>query len=148
MFRYVPVWISSIHHLKRWNNLIVNRIDVRRASVPKIRTFLRYKPLPYYSRGDLTLNERELKYKAEVLAEGTLMCCYNLDEKLAFSIPYKDIKALERYPYGDIDWIRIKSGKATMTYDLLMAFGGSGLAPANRAVRTDEMYDILKRGGN
>lgn len=145
MFKFIPVWSSTMEHQDQCMELYRNKTDVMKMKIPQVKFLYSFKPLPYLSTGVLTLEEDQLRFRGLKAEDDYLFNYYNLDTSLAYTIPYRSIVKLSRYLSNGIDWIRISALINKKREEYLIVYGAFGFSGASASERTKEIYKLIKR---
>jgi hypothetical protein len=140
------IWISSIDHSERFKEIVGSKrfwqfLGV--SNIPDDFPTIDNKPLLYFSRGELTLKNKEISYNTSKVKKGLFTNYHNLKEDLSFVLTSSDIKSIEWYQYEKVfpkhnrKWIRITCDASIL--------GGGFLIRADGIKNTEKLFKILNQ---
>lgn len=166
--KFHPVWVSSVEHLRTFNDVIDSASLVERltgsykipSSFPRLglrRPFLGVAcmPIVYFAEGTLTLGPGLIDYAAET-PHRPRASYEGIDVTLTFQLGAGAIQSLDRYHYPlseksrlrryyNIDWIHLTVSEPILSSDFLLCVGGPGPSMNKSRRATDEMYEALSQ---
>ncbi len=140
------IWISSIDHSKRFKEIVGSKrfwqyLGI--SNIPDDFPIIDNKPLLYFSKGELTLKNKEISYNASKVKKGLFTNYHNLKEDISFVLTSSDIKSIEWYQYEKVfpkhlrKWIRITCDASIL--------GGDFLIRADGIKNTENLFKILNQ---
>jgi hypothetical protein len=155
----MEIWVSSVKHLTIFYSIVTStplwRKFIGQYKMPKefprinLYSFIGM-PIVLFSKGQITLGEKSLKYNAFQERSGFLKSYSNLKDDLVFEIDYSDIQSIDRYRhenafinYYNAIWIRIVPKTNILDKDILICVGGNGPFMSGITYNTDSLFEII-----